>query len=145
MTVFVLVYFVNAFREQRGYKDDLRNKQRRELSLNACGWLTLAWALHYLPFYFMGRILYFHHYFPALLFSSMLTGVVLDYLLHSIMNIFPKILATSLHLIFIGLIYSSLIYSFYLFSPLAYGMFEGSSENENSTVRGLKWLETWEF
>ncbi|KAB7493705.1 Protein O-mannosyl-transferase 2 [Armadillidium nasatum] len=145
MTVFVLVYFVNAFREQRGYKDDLRNKQRRELSLNACGWLTLAWALHYLPFYFMGRILYFHHYFPALLFSSMLTGVVLDYLLHSIMNIFPKILATSLHFIFIGLIYSSLIYSFYLFSPLAYGMFEGSSENENSTVRGLKWLETWEF
>jgi hypothetical protein len=40
----------------------------------ACGWLFLGWALHYVPFWAMGRVLYFHHYFPALLFSSMLTG-----------------------------------------------------------------------
>lgn len=36
--------------------------------------LLLGWLLHYLPFYIMGRILYYHHYFPAMLFSSMLTG-----------------------------------------------------------------------
>jgi len=36
--------------------------------------LFLGWLLHYLPFYIMGRILYYHHYFPAMLFSSMLTG-----------------------------------------------------------------------
>jgi hypothetical protein len=41
---------------------------------SACGWLFLGWALHYVPFWAMGRVLYFHHYFPALLFSSMLTG-----------------------------------------------------------------------
>ena len=29
----------------------------------------------------MGRVLYYHHYFPALLFSSMLSGVIIDYLL----------------------------------------------------------------
>lgn len=34
----------------------------------------LGWALHYFPFFLMGRVLYFHHYFPAMLFSSMLTG-----------------------------------------------------------------------
>jgi len=38
------------------------------------GMLFLGWLLHYLPFYIMGRILYYHHYFPAMLFSSMLTG-----------------------------------------------------------------------
>ena len=39
-------------------------------------WLLLGWALHYLPFYLMGRVLYFHHYFPALMFSIMLGGTV---------------------------------------------------------------------
>lgn len=38
------------------------------------GMLFLGWLLHYMPFYIMGRILYYHHYFPATLFSSMLTG-----------------------------------------------------------------------
>ena len=37
-------------------------------------WLLVGWALHYLPFYLMGRVLYFHHYFPALMFSIMLAG-----------------------------------------------------------------------
>ncbi|KAG0440628.1 hypothetical protein HPB47_016238 [Ixodes persulcatus] len=44
-------------------------------------------ALH--PFYGMGRVLYFHHYFPALIFSSMLSGVVLDYLLQVIPTYLP--------------------------------------------------------
>jgi len=35
----------------------------------------LAWLLHYAPFWLMGRILYFHHYFPAQLFSVMLAGI----------------------------------------------------------------------
>jgi len=43
--------------------------------LLACRWLMLGWLLHYVPFWFMGRILYFHHYFPAHLFSIMLTGI----------------------------------------------------------------------
>lgn len=41
------------------------------------GLLLLGWLLHYAPFFTMGRVLYFHHYFPAMLFSSMLTGTEL--------------------------------------------------------------------
>jgi len=43
-------------------------------SLRAAAWLFLGWMLHYLPFWAMGRVLYFHHYFPALIFNSLLTG-----------------------------------------------------------------------
>lgn len=46
------------------------------------GPLLLGWLLHYAPFYTMGRVLYYHHYFPAMLFSSMLTGTTAFWLLH---------------------------------------------------------------
>ena len=41
-------------------------------------WLLLGWSLHYVPFWAMGRVLYFHHYFPALLYSNMLSALVVD-------------------------------------------------------------------
>jgi len=44
------------------------------MSLRAAAWLFVGWVLHYLPFWAMGRVLYFHHYFPALIFNSLLTG-----------------------------------------------------------------------
>lgn len=44
------------------------------MSLRAAAWLFIGWLLHYLPFWAMGRVLYFHHYFPALIFNSLLTG-----------------------------------------------------------------------
>jgi dolichyl-phosphate-mannose--protein O-mannosyl transferase len=40
-----------------------------------------GWCLHYIPFYTMGRVLYFHHYFPALLFSNMLSALTLDFIM----------------------------------------------------------------
>lgn len=42
--------------------------------ISAATILFVGWLLHYLPFWGMGRVLYFHHYFPALIFNSMLTG-----------------------------------------------------------------------
>lgn len=53
------------------YIFEIENKWR---SLQAGVWLFAGWILHYLPFWAMGRVLYFHHYFPAIIFNSMLTG-----------------------------------------------------------------------
>lgn len=35
--------------------------------------------------------------------------------------------------------------SFYLYSPLAYGMSGPISTEQNSTMFGLRWLDSWEF
>src|SRR5271155_3166868 len=50
----------------------------------------LAWGLHYVPFFIMGRyfpyqsspnvsVLYVHHYLPALYFAIMVEGFVFDH------------------------------------------------------------------
>lgn len=44
----------------------------------------------------------------------------------------------------VGVILGVTIYSFKLFHPLAYGFSDPSTEN-NSTMYGLRWMESWEF
>jgi dolichyl-phosphate-mannose-protein mannosyltransferase len=57
----------------------------------------------------MGRVLYFHHYFPALLFSSMLSGVILDYLFQTVSSVIGG--KSTFHL-FYGVCFSTVGYRF---------------------------------
>jgi dolichyl-phosphate-mannose--protein O-mannosyl transferase len=57
------------------------NKILRSAYINFFALPCTGWCLHYIPFYTMGRVLYFHHYFPALLFSNMLSALTLDFIM----------------------------------------------------------------
>ncbi len=46
---------------------------------NSTGFFFLCWAAHYLPFYLMGRQLFLHHYLPAHLASTLVTGALLEF------------------------------------------------------------------
>ncbi|XP_072388031.1 protein O-mannosyl-transferase 2 isoform X1 [Diabrotica undecimpunctata] len=143
IAVFVIVFGLNGIKLKRGYikpSDDSHKKK-----LVACSWLFIGWMLHYIPFWAMGRVLYFHHYFPALLFSSMITGILIAYLLEEIPSYFSTSSAKIIYQILLGIILSTATYSFYLFAPLAYGMVGPSSNEPNSTMAGLRWMESWEF
>lgn len=59
-------------------------------------------------------------------------------------NYLTENLPTWIKQVVIGVLMGIVIYSFKLFSPLAYGWADPSSET-NSTMYGLKWLESWEF
>jgi dolichyl-phosphate-mannose-protein mannosyltransferase len=76
----------------------------------ACLWLFVGWALHYIPFWAMGRVLYFHHYFPALLYSSMLTAVIFDYTLTTLSSALPTSIGKTLFHATLGVYVSGLWY-----------------------------------
>jgi dolichyl-phosphate-mannose-protein mannosyltransferase len=73
-------------------------------------WLFLGWGLHYVPFWSMGRVLYFHHYFPAQLYASMLAAVIIDYFLRSVVDRLSETTAAVFVHTFVGVFMASLAY-----------------------------------
>uniref|UniRef100_A0A8C9XH70 Protein O-mannosyl-transferase 2 n=1 Tax=Sander lucioperca TaxID=283035 RepID=A0A8C9XH70_SANLU len=116
---------------QRGFSLSQKRIGHSHVLMREGGLLLFGWLLHYAPFYTMGRVLYYHHYFPAMLFSSMLTGT------KSLTKwFFYFVQITVIH---------SLSVSFYLFHPLSYGMTGPLAHEPGSTMAGLKWMDSWEF
>uniref|UniRef100_A0A8C4NC73 Protein O-mannosyl-transferase 2 n=1 Tax=Eptatretus burgeri TaxID=7764 RepID=A0A8C4NC73_EPTBU len=113
--------------------------------IRAAGWLFLGWLLHYIPFFTMSRVLYFHHYFPAMLFNSLITAITWDVLLHWGSGLVSPSLARQLHGCCMLIIAAVCGYSFYLFHPLAYGTVGPLADEPGATMFGLRWLDSWEF
>ncbi|CAM9232282.1 unnamed protein product [Lampetra planeri] len=130
---------------QWNIEDHIHPKQHCSVLMRGGGGLFLGWLLHYMPFYAMGRILYYHHYFPAMLFSSMLTGITLDILLKSSDLLLPPPYCDWLQRIGQMLLLFAVLYSFYLFHPLSYGMTGPLAHEPGSSMANLKWMDSWEF
>lgn len=122
--------------------------------INAGFWFFLAWFIHYVPFYAMGRVLYYHHYFPASVFSSLLSAVLIDLTLNMLAMLSTMVLKSknikSNTIVCSGIcvIIAILCKSFIDFSPLAYGIIDPNKGNETSAtspLEHLRWLESWEF
>lgn len=124
---------------------------------NSTGFFFLTWAAHYAPFFLMGRQLFLHHYLPAHLASTLVTGALIEF----VFNVEPlpieeldskgrlkkpvtrrpireKIGTQSLLGAWAAtaVVYAMVIYGFYFFSPLTYGQ-PGLSVDE---VNARKWL-----
>ena len=54
--------------------------QIRSWWLRSTGFLLMAWAFHYIPFFLMGRQLFLHHYMPAFIFSTMVGACLVDFI-----------------------------------------------------------------
>jgi dolichyl-phosphate-mannose--protein O-mannosyl transferase len=95
--------------------------------------LFMAYWFHYLPFFLMGRQLFLHHYLPSYYFGILFLGSLVDL---AILTRLPQSFRQSFYV----LSASILLYVFYQFSPLTYGL-PMSLEHCHS----LKWLQTWDF
>ncbi|XP_044916245.1 protein O-mannosyl-transferase 2 isoform X2 [Felis catus] len=146
IALYLLLGSIIAVAVQRGAHLPAEVEGLSQVLLRGGGQLLLGWILHYFPFFLMGRILYFHHYFPAMLFSSMLTGILWDTLLRLwAWSLASSSLARGLYVVGNLSLLLGTAYSFYLFHPLAYGMVGPLAQDPRSPMAGLRWLESWDF
>ncbi|XP_045307630.1 protein O-mannosyl-transferase 2 isoform X2 [Leopardus geoffroyi] len=146
IALYLLLGSIIAVAVQRGAHLPAEVEGLSQVLLRGGGQLLLGWILHYFPFFLMGRILYFHHYFPAMLFSSMLTGILWDTLLRLwAWSLASSSVARGLYVVGNLSLLLGTAYSFYLFHPLAYGMVGPLAQDPRSPMAGLRWLESWDF
>lgn len=145
LALYLLMVAVASVTVQRGFALAPKRMEQLHVLKSGGGLLLLGWLLHYAPFYAMGRVLYYHHYFPAMLFSSMLTGITLDIWIKSTDLLFRSPYSDWLQSVAQKVLLLSIVYSFYLFHPLSYGMTGPLAHNPKSRMAGLKWMDSWEF
>lgn len=134
---------------------DALDRRTRSRLYNSTGFFFIAWLAHYLPFFIMGRQLFLHHYLPAHIASSLVTGALVEFVfcvepiekevaskdgakkkqysqcssISTVQNLLPAWLA-------FAVITAAVIAGFLFFVPLTYGTIGMSAEEVNAR----KWL-----
>ncbi|KAI1433698.1 dolichyl-phosphate-mannose-protein mannosyltransferase 1 [Xylaria sp. CBS 124048] len=103
------------------------------------GTWVLGWALHYFPFFLMGRQLFLHHYFPALFFAVLALCQIYDFVTarFAIPGVRENPIVNKIGVVaFLALSAAA----FALYSPLAYGNAWTKSECQR-----VKLFDTWDW
>lgn len=84
LSVIAGVYGADQFARRRGYSPILTPVRNR--LYRSGGFFIIAWAAHYFPFFLMSRQTFLHHYLPAHLFSTLVAGVVVNFVITEEVN-----------------------------------------------------------
>lgn len=98
----------------------------------SAGFFVAGWALHYFPFFLMGRQLFLHHYMPALYFSILVFGVGFDMLTIRLVSRKRMLAAMGVILCVIAV--------YRQFIPITY-----AEPWTKSACMQHKWWSTWDF
>ncbi|GAA5800931.1 putative PMT4-dolichyl-phosphate-mannose--protein O-mannosyltransferase [Helicostylum pulchrum] len=78
IAVFAGIMLADVLARRRGI-DPIEEPVRHRV-LQSSGFFFAAWALHYLPFFIMGRSLFLHHYLPAATVNYLLLGAMYQFI-----------------------------------------------------------------
>ncbi|KAJ2467167.1 Protein O-mannosyltransferase 2 [Coemansia sp. RSA 2322] len=90
-----------------------------------------GWALHYMPFFLMGRVTYLHHYLPALYFAIL-------FLAYQICHTSAWYLAERNQRRVLFAASALVLFGFWWFSSLTYGW-----DKPIASLRGMQWASSW--
>ncbi|OKL56978.1 hypothetical protein UA08_07787 [Talaromyces atroroseus] len=160
LAVFVGIVGADQLSLRRGIDaiEEIWGPGTRSRFYNSTGFLFLCWALHYFPFWLMGRQRFLHHYLPAHLVSTLVAAALVEFIF-TLDPIFPaksdyktengrprlgrfrtakeRLGSQSLYAQWAVtmLVLSAVIYSFFFFAPLTYG-----TGLDVEGVNARKWL-----
>lgn len=139
LTIYIVLMIFYIMRRRRMCFDIANEEWNR--FLNTGGILLSGYFLHFLPFIFVERTLFLHHYLPAFVFKVLLTAAVMDHIYYLIRKrytnsaiLYVMKFSTITWLIFI-------IYVFRKFTALSYGTVPLSAKD----LLKLRWKDTWDF
>ncbi|XP_053600011.1 protein O-mannosyltransferase 1 [Plodia interpunctella] len=103
--------------------------------------LFLGYWLHYLPYFFMDRTLFLHHYLPAYVFKILLLAFVIDHI-YNLLHLREKTLKlVPVFILCVVIWLAYVVLTFKKFSVLNYGNVDMT---ENDLIN-LRWKDTWDF
>lgn len=129
------LFVKELYKERRGSYDRAADRFNQRFGYRA-GFILLAWAIHYFPFFTMSRTLYLHHYLPAYIMSAMLAGCVLDYYLRRLKASGQRLAAYVVLAAFTVI----LAWTYVHFSPIVYGSFL-----KGDVMSQRKWVPSWDW
>ncbi|KAI9281128.1 O-mannosyltransferase [Sporodiniella umbellata] len=78
IAVFAGIMLADVLARRRGIEPI--DEPVRHRFIQSSGFFFTAWALHYLPFFLMGRSLFLHHYLPAATLNYLLLGAMYQFI-----------------------------------------------------------------
>lgn len=119
---------------------DLDEKMWSDFQLIGEIFLT-GYLFHYIPYFFVERTLFLHHYLPAFTFKTLLLCALIEHIFLLIRNILKfKFIARVFVMVVIGWV-TIVCYVFQKFIVLSYG----TTPLTTNDVIALRWKDTWDF
>ncbi|OWR41554.1 hypothetical protein KGM_211166 [Danaus plexippus plexippus] len=142
-TISVLFYgvllAVYAIRQRRAYQD---LSPRASHKFYESGYiLFLGYWLHYLPYFFMDRTLFLHHYLPAYIFKILLLSYVIDHVYYILGARENSKSFSHIFILCVIIWLSYVMIAFKKFSVLSYG----NTDLTENDLLNLRWKDTWDF
>lgn len=142
-TISVLVFgtllSIYAIRQRRAHMDLPPSIARKFYDAGYI--LFLGYWLHYLPYFFMDRTLFLHHYLPAYIFKILLLTYVIDHIYYVLCSHEKAKPFTHLFILCITIWLAYVIITYKKFSVLSYG----NTDLTESDLLNLRWKDTWDF
>jgi dolichyl-phosphate-mannose-protein mannosyltransferase len=149
LVILSVVWMADIVLVHRGQRGLFAPKGQREKFMLSSYFFGAGYFLHYAPFFTMARVLFMHHYLPALLFSFMLSGVLIDMFISWTYRALDRFLPrgkSSPHLhqmisySLLVIIIAIWAFEFVRYAPLSYGL-----TATNEYLLSLKRVRFWDF
>ncbi|XP_017784724.1 PREDICTED: protein O-mannosyltransferase 1 [Nicrophorus vespilloides] len=101
----------------------------------------VGYLFHYLPYFFVERTLFLHHYLPAFVFKVLLMAALIEHILILLTDVLKIKLLLYCASILLSIWLCSVCYIFKKFTVLSYGMTDLSTED----ILDLRLKDTWDF